>query len=956
MGSSPGKPPRFLSQQGLSALLEREAELETVAELLAHAAGGRGSLLILDGPAGIGKSRLLIAAHELAHARGLQVLRARAGELERDFSYGVVRQLYEARLAACAADERAALLAGAARAAAPLFEFTGGDSAEVEGEGGAFATLHGLFWLTANVAERAPTLISVDDLHWCDRPSMRFLAYLARRLEGLPLLLATSLRRGEPDVDLAILADLESEPHATVRPAPLSPEAVRAMLRTALDSEPADEFARAVHGACGGIPLLVEELGHALRAEGVGRTSRAAAHVAELGPEAVGRSVLRRVRRIGASAEALARAVAVLSEDCELSLASELAALDAEEAGAAAAALARVGVLSARGPLGFVHPVLRAAVYAELSDAERSLAHERAAELLTARAAGVQRIAVHLLHARPRRDAAVVETLRDAGRRALDQGAADAARTYLERALAEPPDPGRRAEVLLELGIAELRSGAAAIEHLEEADRLLDGTPRSVDAVLSLSAALFADGRQGDAADLLRTRIERLGPSGEAIALRLEVHLIGWARFDAQLYPMARDRLAAAIAATELRDDSADSRYLCTLAASELARAGEAPARARELVRPVLAAGSPHDPEGGQAYGMALAVLLTLDDLDAAVHGYSAWLEDARRRGMDFSAVRALALRALTMLRRGALAEAEADARIALDAAHALTGEGGHPEAHAFLAEVLLERGRLDEAVATLGAVTDDDERRYQAMHPLAVRARLRIAAGDLEGGLADHLEVGRRLDAFGIRNPSYSAWRSSAALVLRRLGDRVEARRLADEVLALARRWGAPRPIGTALRAAGLLEDAGAGLEHLRASVDVLRDSPALLERAKSLTELGAALRRTNRRVDARAPLQEGLRLAERCNAAAVAQRAHSELLATGARPRRLASTGVDSLTPSERRVARMAADGQTNREIGQALFVTSKTIEMHLSNVYRKLGITSRSELPRVMVSVES
>jgi DNA-binding CsgD family transcriptional regulator len=128
------------------------------------------------------------------------------------------------------------------------------------------------------------------------------------------------------------------------------------------------------------------------------------------------------------------------------------------------------------------------------------------------------------------------------------------------------------------------------------------------------------------------------------------------------------------------------------------------------------------------------------------------------------------------------------------------------------------------------------------------------------------------------------------------------------------------------------------------------------LLERAKSLTELGAALRRTNRRVDARAPLQEGLRLAERCNAAAVAQRAHSELLATGARPRRLARTGVDSLTPSERRVARMAADGQTNREIGQALFVTSKTIEMHLSSVYRKLGITSRSELPRVMVSVES
>ena len=688
-----------------------------------------------------------------------------------------------------------------------------------------------------------------------------------------------------------------------------------------------------------------------LRAEGIGPTARAAAHVAELGPEAVGRSVLRRVRRIGASAEALARAVAVLSEDCELSLASELAALDADEAGAAAAALARVGILSARGPLEFVHPVLRAAVYAELSDAERSLAHGRAAELLTARGAAAQRIAVHLLHVRPRRDATVVETLRDAGRRAIDQGAADAARTYLERALAEPPDPGQRAEVLLELGIAELRSGAAATEHLEEADRLLDGTPRSVDAVLSLSAALFADGRQGDAADLLRTRIERLGPASAETALRLEVHLIGWARFDAQLYPLARDRLAA-ISATTFGDDSPDSRYLCTLAASELARAGQAPARARELVRPVLAAGSPHSDESGHAYGMALAVLLTLDDLDAAVHGYSAWLEDARRRGMDFAAVRALAFA------RARDAPSRRTGRSRGRCAHrprrrdALTSERTHPEGRAFLAEVLLERGRLDEAVATLGAVAADDERRYQAVHPLAVRARLRIATGDLEGGLADQLEVGRRLDAFGVRNPSYSAWRSSAALVLHRLGDHVEARRLADEELALARRWGAPRPIGTALRTAGLLEAEGVSLEHLRASVDVLRDSRALLERAKSLTELGAALRRTNQRAEARAPLQEGLLLAERCNAAPVAQRAHSELLATGARPRRLVRTGVDSLTPSERRVAQMAADGQTNREIGQALFVTPKTIEMHLSNVYRKLDITSRSQLPRVMV----
>jgi DNA-binding CsgD family transcriptional regulator len=948
MGIHPGETPIPLARQGPGTLLEREGELQVVAEALGESAGGRGSLVVLDGPAGIGKSRLLRAAEEMARARGVEVLRARCSELERDFPYGVVRQLFETRLAACGQDERAGLLAGVARAAAPLFEPA--DVRPPEGEGADFATLHGLFWLTANVAERAPALISVDDVQWCDRPSLRFLAYLARRVEALPVLLAVSLRLGEPSVDATVLADLESEPHPTVRPAPLSVDAVRRMLEIALDRQPAAEFARAVHAASGGNPLMVTELAHAIRAEGMDPTADAAARVAELGPEALARSVLRRIRRVGAGAEALARAVAVLGDDCELSLASELAALGAEGGGAAAAALARAGILTSRGPLTFVHPVLRAAVYAEPGDVERRLAHERAAELLSARGAPAERVAVHLLHARATGDAATVETLRAAGRRAMAQGAADTARTYLARALAEPPDPGRRGEVLLELGVAELRSGVAATAHLEEADRLLEGGPRSLDALLALSSARFADGRHHDAAEVLRDRIERLGPGDATTARRLEAHLIGWARFDAELYPMARDRLAAI--PVDAGDDSLDGRYLCALAASELARAGESPARARELVRRALGAGPRLGDESGQAYGMALAVLLTLDDLDAAAQGYGAWLDDARRRGMAFSAMRASAFRALAMLRRGELAEAEADARIALDAARSLTRERGHPEPRAFLAEVLAERGRPDEAAATLGAIPDDGDRRhYGSVHPLELRGRLRIASGDPEGGLADLLEVGERLDTFGVRNPSYSSWRSSAALVLQRLGDRAEAGRLVEEELALARRWGAPRPIATALRGAGLIDAAGAGLEHLRASADALRDSPALLERAKSLTELGAALRRANRRAEARPPLLEGLELAERCDAAPVAERAHAELLATGARPRRLVRTGVDALTPSERRVALMAADGQTNREIAQALFVTAKTVEMHLSNVYRKLDITARSQLPRAL-----
>ena len=166
-----------------------------------------------------------------------------------------------------------------------------------------------------------------------------------------------------------------------------------------------------------------------------------------------------------------------------------------------------------------------------------------------------------------------------------------------------------------------------------------------------------------------------------------------------------------------------------------------------------------------------------------------------------------------------------------------------------------------------------------------------------------------------------------------------------------LAAGVGTPRPLGVALRAGGVVESGDEGVELLRESVDVLHTSQAQLERAKSLTELGAALRRANQRAEARTFLQHGLELARRCGATVLAERTLTELLASGARPRRLVRTGIDSLTPSERRVAQMATEGQTNREIAQALFVTPKTVETHLSHVYRKLGIQARSQLSRAM-----
>jgi DNA-binding CsgD family transcriptional regulator len=905
--------------------------------------------VLFEGPAGIGKSRLLAAACEDAEARGLQVLRARGGELERDFSYGVVRQLFEPRLAAAGEDERVRLLVGAARLAGPLFEFGEVGEALAGGEDASYRTMHGLYWLTANLAELEAALLAVDDLHWCDAPSLRFLSYLARRLDGLPVVVAACVRTKEPGVDEAILTQLEAEPLATlVRPAPLSLEAVARLLEARLGSDPAPEFLQTVYTSCAGNPFLLNELVHALLAERIGPGADAAARVRELGPESLSRFVLQRLRRLGPPAEALARAVAILGES-ELAPAAALAQLELEEAGSAAAGLVRSEVLRPRGPLAFVHPVLRAAVYADLSGPERELGHERAAQLLAEAGASAQHVAAHLLHVPPRARPAVVTTLREAAERATAEGAADVARSYLERALAEPPDAGQRADVLFELGSAELRSGqAGAIGHLQEAHKLVRGQPPSAEVALALANAHFAeDVDLFEAADGLRRTIDGLDPGDAALTQRLEAELIMWARFDARLYPMARERLARI--ADRASDDSLGGRFLLVLVASELARAGESPERARELVERALAGGLLLDDESFQGYVVAVAVLLTLDELDAAMHLYSDWLERARRRGSAFAFAHASSFRAFAMLRRGDLAEAEADARAALDATVPL----GFTYAH--LAEVLAERGDLAEAMRTLdlAGVPDENQPTYQTACLLDPRARLRIAVGKVEEGLADLLSAGERLESFGIRNPSYSAWRSQAALALLGLGERQEARRLVGEEIDLARRWGAPRPLGVALRAAGLIEGGDDGLELLRESVGVLATSQAQLERAKSFTELGAALRRANQRASARTFLEEGLELARRSGAVVVADRAHTELLATGARPRRLVRSGVDSLTSSERRIARMATEGQTNREIAQALFVTPKTVETHLSHVYRKLGIQARSQLAGAMAA---
>jgi AAA ATPase domain len=408
-----------LPQEAFSApldLLERDTELATIDAVIGAALGG-DRLLAIEGPPGIGKTSLVVEAKTRAREAGMQVLGARGSELERPFAYGVVRQLFEPFLARLSAEERAELLADAAALAAPVF-----DPVQLAAEPAAdapLASLHGLYWLTANVAARRSLLLAVDDLHWCDPPSLRWLAYLLPRMEGLSLVIVVGLRPGELGEDPGVLTQIVSDPLATViRPAPLSMDAAASLVRETLSPDADDAFCAACRQETGGNPQLLRDLVHEVAAEGLAPIEENVRRLRELEARAGSRAVSARLSRLPPEATRLAQAVALLGEDSDLRQASALAELDERATSAAAKALARVDVLRPQPPLGFVHPLVRAGVYETLSPVERDMGHARAARLLGEAGADPERVAAHLLLVPPAADPEVVATLREAARHA----------------------------------------------------------------------------------------------------------------------------------------------------------------------------------------------------------------------------------------------------------------------------------------------------------------------------------------------------------------------------------------------------------------------------------------------------------------------------------------------------------------------------------------------------------
>jgi DNA-binding CsgD family transcriptional regulator len=934
-----------------SLLLERDRELAAISEALERARTADGAVLLAEGPAGIGKTALLAQARSRAARLGMRVLAARGGELEAEFPFGVVRQLFEPVIRELSPRARREVLAGAAELAAPVV--AGAQATPTAGEDRSSAVSHGLYWLTANLAERAPLLFAVDDLHWADAPSVRFLLFLTRRLAGLPAGLFMCTRPGEPSPEPTLLGQLTAEPMVGIlRPAGLSKGAVVTFIGDRLGAKPHEQFARACVSATGGTPFLLGELVGALAMDGVRPTAEAAAGVSRVGPATVAHATLLRIARLPAAAAGLARAVAVLGAAAEPERVARLAGLEPGAALEAADALAAIRILGSGAPLRFVHPILRAAVYDDLPAGERAAAHARAASLLATGGADPDAVAAHLLLSPPAGHREVIEQLRFAASRALARGAPENATAYLVRALAEGMGLETRAELLYELAAAtRLTNPQAAIEQLGEVRSIATDPVLRARAGADLAYLFAFIGDWGQSVATVDTALTELGGRDRALAVLLERLACGQAAYDPRL--VTRFDRRQGVLRTAIADGVATARAPALLLAAVAAARGEDLVEVLPLVDRALGGASLFAEESAVALmPQAFAALVIIEELDRAAGLAEELLNGARSRGSAYAFLAATAHRAWIQTRRGDLLGAEADLRATVE----LAQEHGFVLALAstvwYGADALLERPSLTDVAQLARAIElpPDLAATFTGAFVLETRGRLRCAQGDAAGGVGDLRAAWHIAEALRFFNPNVSNLRSELALALA-IDQPDEACRLANALLDDARRVGFPRAVGVSLRTLGILEGGRAGSARLREAIGVLEGSPARLELARALVELGAALRRGNQRREARQVLGDGLELARRCGATRLGERARSELQASGARPRRELRTGVDALTPSELRVARMAADGMNNPQIGQALFVSRNTIETHLRHTYEKLGIHSRDDLPATL-----
>ena len=924
-------------------LFERDESLLALRAALTKAQRGRGSLQMIEGHAGVGKTALLEHVAEEAFDRGFTVLRGRGKEREREVPLVMVEDLFRSYVLPLGSEERNSLLQGSAALAASLFEQPHSAWQETG------SVFEGLFSMTANLAERAPVAILIDDGRWVDAVSVRFLAYLAARIQDLPVALVIATRIYEPDLAHSA-AELRQQPMCQRLPvAPLSRTATDKIVRIFFP-QATDRFCGACFEATTGNPFYLRELLTGLDGVIETGTDHEAAEVHEQGPHTVAQSVHRRLSSMDEGAVRLAQSVAVLDENAELALAARLAGVDVDSATEWAASLAACGILNPSEPLSFVHPIVRTSTYKHIDPAVRVEVHEEAVRVLHSAGAPPERLAPHVLLAGEVEGVRTDEVLRAAATRAMSRGAPQIAIDYLQRVLAGSLSTDDRVEALVELGEAEAMGGyPRAARRSAEAANLCSDSEQRARARVRIARALLGAGRRREAAGVIVPGFEELGKNDDRLRNELEATFLFAGLIEPSLREVAAQSMERVVQRTKTGVLGADRAAIAN-SAYYLTASGEGLERAVELARQAYGQGALFEDDPGDEFTpiVVSSVFTLADRFTASIEVCDRAIAEARSRGSINGFASALVNRTYPLRHAGRIPDAITDAQRAIDARR-FGWKLFLTSAHAQLAHARMDSGDLSTAGTVLRSIDEDEHKQMPEFGLfLEARGRWHVLCERPDEARADLEEAARRLQSSQyLSQPTLSAW--PQYLVRASVGTDHDERaaEVAEAFLGRARRWGAPRGISLALRTAALVERGDGRIEMLREAVSQSERSEAMVEKALAQVALGRALTDAGQKAEARDWLRRGVHHARVLGVFLLAAQGLRLISDAGGRPRRLALTGVEALTPAERRVAQMVASGLSNREVAEALFVTVKAVEAHLGKVYRKLGISSRLKL---------
>ena len=923
----------------VSRLRERDGHLDELAALHRGLVPSPPAAVVVEGVWGSGKTALLNAACHAALVEGARVGRARARPQHAEEPYRLAVEMVEAVWAASEPGSPIRPVSSVARLG------------EVDDDE---QMVDHLVAALEPVGQRV--VLAVDDADKADSQSLRALNAAVRRVPPGRAVLWTTAGPRIPGTPLRSVDWLLAEPDTRLLPiAPLSKETVGEIAQDVMSEQLGREWVDAIWRVTGGRPLFLFALLGSL-VEPLNSVPPGDASLAEVGAGRLVPAVLSRLAGMRSTVAELMTAAAVLGEGTDVGLIAHLADLDQGGAEGDADVAVHAELLSSARPIKFTSPLVRMAIHSEIPADRRGHLHRAAADLLERQGSSEEVICGHLRLSHPAGESSVASRLRDCARLLFDEGRPADAAGLLERALAEPPKPEEVPDVLIDLAIAEMEVGSpAATEHFLRAARLGGADPQRLTAAATMMLRRVPASKvlEPPAFRAISEALDAVGVSAERVSLDLHLALCRSSRSvspgDIETLRTRAQRLRA--------EDAVGVRRVDAYLTQEMFRtvggrdAGSTAERLLETFdvhelsgRDVLAA------EVQQASALVLLCCGRLEVID---------LVERHARAVDPRSRDAAPLNALIAM--GKYWQGQLEASIAVSRRALSTGGAGKDWAarllHACLAAALLDKGRIGEAMAVesalaIGSDIADDwpfdiVSTFTRLFARTVGAALWTAVGSV-GRSMEQLQAAHDFaTAAAVNNPALTTWPVDLADLKASVGARDEAHELASEFLSTARTVGDARTISRALRTAATVAGLEQGEALLREAADLVSGSAFRLDEAKILIQLGRCLMATGRRDEARNVLREGANLAALCGADGLVQQAGADLRAAGARPRRIAVSGWEALTPAERRVAELARGGATNAQIAAALYVTEKTVEGHLARVYRKLGVRSRAQL---------